>query len=194
MIFNEHYRLAGQHARLSASKHHWLNYDDDKMVEYFRKLESAARGTRLHAFAKEAIELGIKMRDNNQTINRYVNDAISYRMVPEQLLYHSENAFGTPDAISYRERADGMRFLRISDLKTGDSHTSVNQLLVYAAFFFLEYGEALGITPNDVTTELRIYQSNEVREYLADPEEVMWVMARVIHADNIIRREKEATR
>jgi hypothetical protein len=63
--------------------------------------------------------------------------------------------------------------------------------MVYAALFLLEYGDLLGITANDVITELRIYQSNEVFEFLADPEEVMWVMARIIHIDRIIEAAKE---
>jgi hypothetical protein len=179
---------------LSASKPAWLNYDDEKVVDYFHRQEAAKRGTRLHAFAMEAISLGEKLPNSRRTLNMYVNDAISYRMVPEQTLKYSDNAFGTPDAISYRERADGMRFLRISDLKTGETPAKPDQLMVYAALFFLEYGDLLGLVVNDVTTELRIYQSNEIFEFLADPAEVMWVMARIIHIDRIIEAQKEVVR
>jgi hypothetical protein len=191
MIFNRHFLQPHQHALLSASKPAWLNYDDEKVIDYFKRQEAAKRGTRLHAFAMEAISLGEKLPNSRRTLNMYVNDAISYRMVPEQTLKYSDNAFGTPDAISYRERADGLRFLRISDLKTGETPAKPDQLMVYAALFLLEYGDLLGITANDVITELRIYQSNEVFEFLADPEEVMWVMARIIHIDRIIEAAKE---
>lgn len=44
----------------------------------------------------------------------YVNDAIGYKMTPEQTLFYSENCFGTADSISYRSG-----LLRIHDLKTG---------------------------------------------------------------------------
>lgn len=194
MIFNRHFLQPHQHALLSASKPHWLNYDDEKVVEYFRRQEAAKRGTRLHAFAHEAILLGEKLPNSKRTLNRYVNDAISYRMVPEQTLKYSDNAFGTPDALSYRERRDGRRFLRISDLKTGETPAKPDQLLIYAALFFLEYGEVLGINPNDVTTELRIYQSYEILEFEADPVEIMWVMGRIMHIDRIIESQKEEVR
>lgn len=55
------------------------------------------------------------------SVNAFVNDAIGYRMDPEVLLYYSDNAFGTADAISF---IDGV--LRIFDLKTGKH--PVNQL------------------------------------------------------------------
>lgn len=192
MIFNSHFLREHQHALLSASKPHWLNYDDEKVVDYFKRQEAAKRGTRLHAFAHEAILLGEKLPNSKRTLNQYVNDAISYRMVPEQTLWYSDNAFGTPDAISYRERRDGLRFLRISDLKTGETPAKPDQLMIYAALFFLEYGEALGITPNDVTTELRIYQSYEILEFEGNPVDIMWIMARIIHIDRIIEDQKVA--
>ena len=77
--WNQH-RLPQDHALLSASKYHWLNYDDRAMVEAFRRVEAAARGTRLHVFAVQAIRLGIRLPKNGQTLNRYVNDAIGFRM------------------------------------------------------------------------------------------------------------------
>jgi hypothetical protein len=49
-------------------------------------------------------------------------------MTPEQILFYSENCFGTADAISFRYNK-----LRISDLKTGVIKGSVHQLEVYAA-------------------------------------------------------------
>src|ERR1700761_5075294 len=114
MRFNDHSTLAGSHAFLSASNHYWVNYDEDKLAEVFRNAQAARRGTELHAFAHEAVRLKIKLPDNDKTLNRYVNDALGFRMQTEQILFYSPNAYGTADAISFRED-----FLRIHDLKTG---------------------------------------------------------------------------
>jgi hypothetical protein len=53
--WNPHYRLAGQHARLSASKYSWLNYDREKFIDYITNSLAAAHGTKLHEFAAMAI-------------------------------------------------------------------------------------------------------------------------------------------
>lgn len=110
MQFNDHYKLAGKHAFMSASKYHWINYSADKMAETFRTAQAAALGTRLHNTAAELIELGIKLPRSRKTLNMYVNDAIGFRMQPEQVLYYSDNCFGTADAISFDHRK---KFLRI---------------------------------------------------------------------------------
>ena len=55
MNWNVHSRLEGLHAFLSASKHSWVNYDDEKLGEAFRTAQAAAMGTRLHALAAEHI-------------------------------------------------------------------------------------------------------------------------------------------
>lgn len=191
MIFNRHSALAGSHAFLSASKSHWIRYDEDRLKRYFVTQQAAARGSRLHSIAQQLITERIKLPQNDQTLNRYVNDAISYRMVPEQLLFYSVNFFGTPDAIGYSE---AKRKLRISDLKTGEKEASFDQLLVYAALFFLEYGATLGVTPNDVDTELRIYQNDGIRDGLADPEEIMAIMGAGMHFDTLIEQWKEEQR
>jgi hypothetical protein len=102
MLFNKHYNLVGQHAFLSASKYHWINYDDEKLDRVFTTKMAAQRGTDLHAFAHEAIRLGVKLPKTNTTLNLYVNDAIGYRMSPEVILYYSDNAFGTADEIELR--------------------------------------------------------------------------------------------
>lgn len=173
MIFNRHSALQGSHALLSASKYHWLNYTDEKLDGYFFTSMQSAKGTRLHALAHQLIEEGVKLPRNTKTINQYVNDGIGYRMKSEQLLFYSHNAFGTPDTISFSEEK---KILRISDLKTGAGRTSEKQLLIYAAFFFLEYAEAMNLRVSDCKIELRIYQNDEVRLYDASPEEVMDIM------------------
>ena len=114
MKFNDHSALNGAHAFLSASKYHWLNYSSDKLVETFRTAQAAAKGTRLHELAAEHIRLKMRMPRNKVTFNNYVNDAIGFRMTPEQVLFYSINCFGTADAISFDKG-----LLRIHDLKTG---------------------------------------------------------------------------
>ena len=134
MLFNTHSNLAGQHAFLSASKYHWINYDDEKLDRVYVAALAAQKGTELHALAHELIRLGVKLPGNKKALNRYVNDAIGYRMRSEQILWYSDNAFGTADAVSFRRN-----LLRIHDLKTGVTPTSHHQLEVYAALFCLEY-------------------------------------------------------
>lgn len=177
MIFNKHSELAGQHAFLSASKYHWINYDDEKLDRVFTANEAARRGTDLHAFAHEAIRLGVKLPSSAKTLHLYVNDAIGYRMSVEQILYYSENAFGTCDTIGFRRNK-----LRIHDLKTGHSPCSIHQLEVYAALFCLEYG----FKPFDIEIELRIYQSDEVQVYEADPELINQIMNKIVNFDRRI--------
>ena len=132
MDFNKHFELIDKHAYLSASKYHWLNYSDDKLVESYTSFLAIERGTRLHEFAKEAIEMGIKLPRNKKTLNMYVNDAIGFRMTPEQPLYYSENCFGTADSIAFSKK-----LLRVHDLKTGTTPASMNQLKIYDALFCL---------------------------------------------------------
>lgn len=159
MNFNTHYQLKDKHSFLSASKYHWINYDVEKLVQSWNTFEAAQLGTRLHALAAELIELGVRLRKEKKTLNLYVNDAIGYKMQPEVVLYYSENAFGTTDAISFRKEAKtGRNTLRIHDLKTGVNPAHMEQLMIYAAYFCLEYG----YKPKDIDIELRIYQNDEV--------------------------------
>src|SRR5258708_18289221 len=111
MSFSAHSDLVGKHAFLSASKYHWINYDSEELEEVFRNSQMARRGMELHALAHELIRLGIKLPGTRKTLNMYVNDAIGYRMTPEQILYYSDNAYGTTDAIAFKKN-----FLRIHDL------------------------------------------------------------------------------
>lgn len=177
MHFNTHSDLVGLHAFLSASKYHWINYDDEKLVRVFTAQQAAKRGTDLHALAHEMIRLGVKLPDTPTTMNLYVNDAIGFRMATEVLLFHSINAFGTADTICFRKNK-----LRIHDLKTGLSPASVRQLEVYAALFCLEYGH----DPAKIEIELRIYQNDEAVIYDGDPVVIKHIMDRIISADKIL--------
>ena len=183
MNFNKHLDLEGQHAFLSASKYHWINYDEDKLVNVYEKYLSAQRGTRLHAFARECIELGQKLEKSEKTLNMYVNDAIGFKMIPEQILYYSENCFGTADAISFKNN-----FLRIHDYKSGETPASINQLEIYMALFCLEYEK----NPNKIDSELRIYQSDKVFIHKPSADDIFHIMDKIIAFDKRINEIRGA--
>lgn len=174
MNFNKHFELAGKHAFLSASKHHWTNYDDHKLDAYFHTQMAAQEGSELHDLAATLIKKKIKLPPNPKTMNMYVNDAIGYRMSPEQVLCYSYNCFGTADAISFHDN-----FLRIHDLKTGITRTSMRQLEVYAAMFCLEYDEKPGL----IDMELRIYKSDKVEVHIPEIDDIAHIMDRIVTFD-----------
>ena len=178
MIFNNHYKLEGLHAPFGASKSSWLRYDDDKAIEYLQKIKAAEMGSRLHAWAKDTIDLGIKQPRSKQTLSAYVNDAIGFKMNTEVVLFYSENFFGTADAISFRNNT-----LRIHDLKTGSTPVKMEQLEIYAALFCLEYK----IKPGEIKIELRIYQNDEVLIHNPTAEDILPIMDKIVHLDKIIR-------
>jgi hypothetical protein len=182
MNFNRHPNLEGQHAFLGASNYHWLNYDEEKVMDAYTKWRAAQRGTTLHAFAAQCIKLGQKLPRSQKTLNMYVNDAIGYKMTPEQILYYSPNCFGTADAIIFRDN-----FLRIHDLKTGENPAKIEQLMIYAALFCLEYG----IKPSEIEMELRIYQNDQVLCHNATVEDIFPIMDRIVTFDKVINHIKE---
>lgn len=59
MNWNRHWNLKDKHSFLSASQFHWINYDEEKLVQRYNTFEAAQIGTRIHALAAELIELGI---------------------------------------------------------------------------------------------------------------------------------------
>lgn len=181
MNFNKHFELEGRHAFLSASKYHWINYDEEKLAAAYTKFLATQRGTRLHDLACQCIREGVKLEKSKKTLNRYVNDAIGFKMETEQPLKYSENCFGRADAISFRKN-----FLRIHDLKTGESPTSMHQLEVYAALFCLEYQ----VEPSSIEIELRLYQSDEVVVHNPPPEDILYIMDKIILFDKQIDKMK----
>jgi len=183
VIFNQHSGLEGQHAFLSPSNYHWLNYDEQKLAARFHTVMAARRGTDLHRLAHEAIRLNVKLARSNQALATYVNDAIGYKMFCEQVLYYSDNCFGHADTISFNRGK-----LRIHDLKTGISPVSEKQLEVYAALFCLEYS----VDPFSIGIELRIYQRDEIRIYEPIPEYLVSVMEKIMDFDQQIEMIKEA--
>lgn len=181
MIFNNHSDLKNSHALFSASNYHWIRYDMDKMREVYLKHLATLRGTQLHNFACEAIKLGINLPSSRKTLNMYVNDAIGYRMTPEQPLFYSNNFFGTTDAISCRKK-----LLRIHDLKTGLNPASMDQLRIYAALYCLEYG----MKPDKLSMEFRIYQNNDIEVLNPHADEIGEIMNKIVTFDNDIERMK----
>lgn len=178
MIFNKHSNLEGLHAPFGASKSSWLRYDDEKIVSYYQNLSAKEMGTRIHAWAAETIKLGIKQPRSNNYLSAYVNDAIGFNMEPEVVLFYSDKSFGTADTISFRNN-----FLRIHDLKTGESPVDMEQLMIYAALFCLEYK----IKPGEIEIELRIYQKNEdVQVYNPTAEDILPIMDKIIHLNKIL--------
>lgn len=180
MLFNRHSSLVvGAHAFLSPSNHHWINYDEDKLDRMFDVYMAARRGSDLHAFAHEAIRLGIRMPTSRRTLHLYVNDAIGFKMQCEQPLVYSENCYGTCDAIAFRRGV-----LRIHDLKTGVTPASMHQCILYAALFCLEYR----MKPTEMKTELRIYQNDDFVVHEPEADELFHFMDRIVWADKRIKQ------
>lgn len=205
MIFvNTHPELVGKHALFSASKYNWLNYDDNALRNAYINSFSSQVGTAVHEYAKDKIIFRQPMEDNRSERNAlllqllkvgipqnviqlerlftnllpYVNDAIGYKMTPEVLLYYSDNVFGWTDAISFSRNV-----LRIHDLKTGDSPAKIDQLMIYAALFFLSHKKEANL--QKCKTELRIYQNNQVLIHTPPAYDIACVMDRAVHADLI---------
>lgn len=181
MNFNKHSDLEGKHALLGASTYHWINYDNDRLVQMYDRQRAKLKGTELHELAANMIKNKIKPERSTKTFNRYVRDAIGYKMKPEQVLFYSYNCFGTADTISFDKKV-----LRIHDLKTGTTPAHMEQLMIYAGLFCLEYG----INPEDIKTVLRIYQNDDVIEAMPEGTEIRYIMNKIIEADEIIDNRK----
>lgn len=182
MNFVSHRNLNGLHAPFSPSQSSWLRYDDDRAMEVFLNKKASEMGTRLHAWAKETIDLGIKQPKSKKTLYAYVNDAIGFKMSTEVVLFYSERFFGTADSISFRDN-----FLRIHDLKTGKIKADMEQLEIYAALFCLEYK----VKPESIGMELRLYQNDEVIYHNPTPEDIHAIMDKIVHLDQVIQTLEE---
>ena len=190
MDFIQHRNLQGLHAPFSASQSHWLRYDDEKVMDVYLNKKAAAMGSRLHEWAKETIDLGLKQDTRKKTtLNMYINDAIGFKMSPEVVLFYSERFFGTADAICFRNEK-GRNKLRIHDLKTGKTgkiEDHVEQLEVYAALFCLEYK----VKPGEIDMELRVYKSDEVLVHNPTAEDILPIMDKIIHLDKLLQKIDE---
>lgn len=205
MKWNPHKNLIGSHAILSASRPGWLDKDDDELIESIANSYAPTIGTTLHQYAADRIFYRERMKKtdlsgvkfdllrNNipeyaidlsiifPTLMSYVNDAIGFQLDPEVLLYYSDYCYGTADAIQVDED-----ILRIHDLKTGVKPAKMEQLLVYAALFYLEYG----IKPETMKTQLRIYQTGEILAYEPEIPEIREVMKKIVDKNRVVQKLK----
>lgn len=178
MRLNTHSHLIGHHAFLSASKGTWLDQDDEKLAKSYVNSLAARRGVERHNLAYDLIRLGQRLEDKPLAFNQYVNHGIGFKMSPEQVLFATENAYGTADTCSFWDR-----ILRIHDYKSGLTVVTPRQLFIYAAYFCIEYDE----DPNEIGIELRIYQGTGFKPYFPDPRQIERIMHQTIHADAIIK-------
>lgn len=182
MRLNRHSDLEGRHSFLSPSSPAWLRYDDQKLERRFLEHLAHIRGTEEHDFAARAIKLGHRMEDRPTTINMYINECIGYRMKPEVPLFWSDFCYGHADALGFIE---SQMLLRISDLKTGKTPTTMDQLVAYAALFCLEYEFS---KPWELVIELRIYQANKIKLHIPDPDEVFHAMDRILTGTRLLEQ------
>ena len=185
MKFNDHKKYEGGHAVFSPSQSSWLRYNDEKAMEVFLNKKASEIGTRLHQWAKDTIDLGIKQPKSKKTIYAYVNDAIGFKMDTEVVLFYSERFFGTADAISFRNGV-----LRIHDLKTGKSgkiEDHIEQLEIYAALFCLEYK----MKPGEIEMELRVYKNDEVLVHNPTAEDILPIMDKIVHLNKLLEKMDE---
>ena len=178
MKWNDHSKLEGTHAFLSASQWHWLNYDEKKLIERWKSMKAIQEGTELHEYAAMAIKHGIKQKQNGHTLEQHINDAIGFGLDPEVVLYYSEVCYGTADAIGFKND-----ILRIHDLKTGKIKAHMEQLYIYAALFCLEYS----VKPGEIKMETRIYQNNEIWIENPTAEIILPVMDKIKRDSKILR-------
>jgi hypothetical protein len=185
MNFNRHSELDGLHAYLSPSNYHWLNYTPEKLESVYYNQKQKEEGTMLHAYASMAIQKRLKQASQKKALNMFINDSIGYKMSSEVVLYYSHNAFGTADAISFKDN-----LLRIFDLKTGVTKPSFKQLDIYAALFCLEYG----VNPETIEVEQRLYQGNGFEVQTPDPLWIRDIMNIIIEFDTHLENIKQNIR
>ena len=87
MRFNKHLKFHGEHAFLSPSNYHWINYTPNRLSERWTTARAAAWGTYQHEYAMQEIKAG-RLSDHSGILGTYINDCIRYRMVPEQILFY----------------------------------------------------------------------------------------------------------
>lgn len=197
MIWKDYSKLKNTHAFCGASKYSWRNWDIEKLLQSKVNSYATTIGTLLHDFAARCITRKFRLNKSDKrmlllylhvehdipeeaidvdrifpTMQMYVNDAIGFRMDPEITLYYSDDFYGTTDAISWRDNC-----LRISDLKTGITPASFEQLENYAAFFCLDYK----VKPSQIEKlEFRIYQNGEIALAEPDPEIIFPIIDQII--------------
>ena len=212
MDFVQFSELEGKHAFLSPSSYNWIFYEnpEEELIKKRSSFYATTVGTTLHKFACDRIKYHLKFKAREKdclklelyralpidvvdsldldilacNLEAYIADAIGYRMVPEQILYYSDQCWGTADAISNFASIEKQKILRIHDLKTGSTPAHIEQLMIYAALFYLQYHKR----PGEHKTELRIYQGGEVLVHEPEVDEIVPIMDRIVSYDRILKR------
>lgn len=195
------------HALISPSRHIIReDYTDEQFDNYIRSSYATSIGTSIHELAADIVKSRMRINDKEArklieyklwkdriprnvfnaanyipTFVPYVKDAIGFDMSVEQVLKYSDYAFGTADAIKYNP-VKGT--LRIHDLKTGKTPAPLDQLLAYAALFFLEYH----VKPGDVEVTLCIYQNGEILTGEPKTPDILPIMNKIISMDKYYQR------
>lgn len=207
MMWNDHHQLEGMHAFLGASQYHWINWNDTVFETRYYSQFSTQLGTVIHELASDCIKSRTKLTKHDKhliditlfkngipksaydsdtildNLVSFVNDAIGFHMSSEVILFYNFDCFGTTDAIIFNEKE---RMLRIHDLKTGSTPAHMEQLMIYAALFCLEYKKK----PENFTTELRIYQSGDIIGYIPEPREIEKYMEIIVTRTELIKKIK----
>src|SRR5436190_16617045 len=86
--FNKHLRLKGEHAFLSPSNYHWINYTPNRLAERWTTAQASAYGVFQHEYAQREIDEE-RLSDIAGTVGMYLIDCFRYRMIDELILFYS---------------------------------------------------------------------------------------------------------
>lgn len=149
----------------------------------FRKYYTEKYG--LNEFGKTLLEnLKYTPASVYNTVKMYVNDSVACFMVPEEILDYSANFFGTCDGLYFDRKKN---VLRIFDLKTGIRPAKIEQLFIYEALFCLKNK----VDPFDISSDLRIYQNEEVVAASPSPEDIRKIMDTIIKFDSLMTKHNK---
>lgn len=206
MNFLKHSELRGKHSMLAPSQPYWLRYTDEDLFDKYVSNYATTIGTAMHELAETLITNSVRLKKTDKSVvlihllhsgipraaididrlygnfMAYVNDAIGFKLTPEQPLFYSEYCFGTADTISFRDN-----FLRIHDYKSGTTPAKMEQLMIYSALFCLEYR----IKPGEIESELRIYQNDEIVYHKPGADEILPIMDIIVHHDKTLQNMNE---
>jgi hypothetical protein len=211
--FNKHPEIRdGAHAILAPSQKllHREKLTEEQLDSLIRSKYAAQIGTEIHALAARLIEekqsitkAGMRALIFDQlyrakipkrliepdlyldTLIPYVKDAIGFNLEPEvPIVYNYPIAFGTADAIRFNPYDNT---LRIHDLKTGRLPASLDQLVEYAAYFFLEYH----MKPADCQTIISIYQNGEINTGYPTAADILPIMDKAVLLTKYVKNNYE---
>lgn len=80
MIWKDYLHLKNTHAFLSPSRHYWLNYSPEKLIQTYKNHKKVTLGTKYHDLASRLITLAVRLPNTAASFNSFVNDAIGYKM------------------------------------------------------------------------------------------------------------------